>query len=220
MTKTTSNTSPAPARANKSMQLQIEGNPEKSADRRVAEIAAAGIAGNSYSVVHFGKGVFGELSLADCVLALKGTISDVKGGDLSSAEAMLTAQAAALNAMFCELARRAAMNMGEHLSATESYMRLALKAQGQCRATLETLAAIKNPPVVFARQANISHGPQQVNNGPAPACRESRAGARGGGGIESLPAPDAETALVPTHGIFPAAAEIQTALEPPQRPRL
>jgi hypothetical protein len=47
-------------------------------------------------------------------------------------------------------------------------MRLALKAQGQCRATLETLAAIKNPPVVFAKQRNISHGHQQVNNGAAP----------------------------------------------------
>ena len=44
-------------------------------------------------------------------------------------------------------------------------MRLALKAQGQCRATVETLAAMKNPPVVFAKQANISSGPQQVNNG-------------------------------------------------------
>lgn len=42
---------------------------------------------------------------------------------------------------------------------------LALKAQGQCRATVEALAAIKNPPVVFAKQANIAHGPQQVNNG-------------------------------------------------------
>jgi hypothetical protein len=48
-------------------------------------------------------------------------------------------------------------------------MRLALRAQGQCRATLETLAAIKNPPVVFARQANINNGgQQQVNNAPAP----------------------------------------------------
>jgi hypothetical protein len=46
-------------------------------------------------------------------------------------------------------------------------MRLALKAQSQSRATVETLAAIKNPPVVFARQANIAHGPQQVNNGLA-----------------------------------------------------
>ena len=58
--------------------------------------------------------------------------------------------------------------MGEYIEASERYMRLALKAQAQCRATIETLAAIKNPPVVIARQANISNGPQQVNNGPAP----------------------------------------------------
>jgi hypothetical protein len=43
-------------------------------------------------------------------------------------------------------------------------MRLALKAQSQCRATLEALANIKNPPVVIARQANFAAGPQQVNN--------------------------------------------------------
>ena len=47
-------------------------------------------------------------------------------------------------------------------------MRLALKAQGQCRTTLETLATIKNPPVVYARQANFATGPQQVNNGAIP----------------------------------------------------
>jgi hypothetical protein len=41
---------------------------------------------------------------------------------------------------------------------------MALRAQSQCRATLETLATVKNPPVVFAKQANIANGPQQVNN--------------------------------------------------------
>jgi hypothetical protein len=36
-----------------------------------------------------------------------------------------------------------------------TYLRLGLKAQSQCRATLETLAAIKNPrPVAFVQQAN------------------------------------------------------------------
>ena len=36
--------------------------------------------------------------------------------------------------------------------------------------TLETLATIKNPPVVFARQANINNGgQQQVNNATVPA---------------------------------------------------
>jgi hypothetical protein len=52
----------------------------------------------------------------------------------------------------------------------EAYLRMGLKAQNQCRMTLETLASLKNPPVVFARQANINNGgQQQVNNGaPAP----------------------------------------------------
>jgi hypothetical protein len=49
----------------------------------------------------------------------------------------------------------------------EAMMRMALRAQNQCRATLETLATIKNPTVVIARQANISTGHQQVNNAPA-----------------------------------------------------
>ena len=94
------------------------------------------------------------------------------------AETTLTAQAATLDAIFNEMARRAALNMGEYLDATERYMRLALKAQGQCRATLETLAAIKNPPVIFAKQANIAHGPQQVNNDGFPSSTRTRGHAR------------------------------------------
>ena len=65
------------------------------------------------------------------------------------------------------------IHLGEYINATDRYLRLALKAQSQCRATLETLATIKNPPVIYAKQANISNGPQQVNNGlPAPAREE------------------------------------------------
>jgi hypothetical protein len=60
------------------------------------------------------------------------------------------------------------MNAGEYMDATDRYMRLALKAQSQCRATLETLAEIKNPrSVQFVKQANMTTGPQQVNNGYA-----------------------------------------------------
>jgi hypothetical protein len=87
-------------------------------------------------------------------------------GDLSRAEAFLMAQAHTLDAIFNNMAHRAALNAGEYLGACEIYLRLALKAQTQCRATLETLAAIKNPqPVAFVRQANFAQGPQQVNNG-------------------------------------------------------
>ena len=94
-----------------------------------------------------------------------------KENDLSRAEEMLICQAHTLDAMFFALIGRAAKNMGQYLDATDSYMRLALRAQSQCRATLETLALLKIPPnPTFIRQANVAHGPQQVNNGtPAPA---------------------------------------------------
>jgi DNA-binding transcriptional MerR regulator len=91
---------------------------------------------------------------------------------LGRPEAMLAAQAHSLDAIFTSLARRAHLNMGEYVNAADRYMRLALKAQSQCRATIETLAAIKNPPMVIARQANIAHGPQQVNNGEPTRTRE------------------------------------------------
>lgn len=79
--------------------------------------------------------------------------------------AMLYGQAMALQTMFVELSRRAIKQ--DMLKQYEVQMRLALKAQNQCRMTLETLATVQNPPVVFAKQANINNGgQQQVNNGP------------------------------------------------------
>ncbi|MBL8226389.1 MAG: hypothetical protein JNM50_13780 [Chromatiales bacterium] len=55
--------------------------------------------------------------------------------------------------------------MGEYIDAADTYLRLALKAQSQCRTTLEALVALKRPPVVIAQQTNVTTGPQQVNNG-------------------------------------------------------
>jgi len=93
-------------------------------------------------------------------------VKDVWAGDMKRAEAMLFAQAHALQAIFMTLARRASKQ--EYLKQWEAYLRMGLKAQNQCRMTLETLATIKNPPVVIARQANINNGgQQQVNNGAA-----------------------------------------------------
>ncbi len=103
-------------------------------------------------------------------------IGRIKTGDMSDVEATLIAQAVTLNAVFNELARRAALNMGAHLTATETYLRLAFKAQAQCRSTLETLAEVKNPrQATFVRQQNIA-SQQQVNNGSDLTTR-TRAGA-------------------------------------------
>ena len=75
-------------------------------------------------------------------------------------------QAHTLDLIFNNLTRRAVANMQEgYVPVAETYLRLALKAQSQCRASIESLAQIKNPPVVYARQANFANGAQQVNNG-------------------------------------------------------
>ena len=159
--------------------------PGQTHDQLMAQVAADGIVGNARSLVAFGHGTFGELSLTDCAEVLTATAKGLNDGDLSAAVTMLSSQAVALNAVFGELARRSALNMGEYIEASERYLRLALKAQGQCRATLETLAAIKNPPVVFARQANIANGPQQINNSThaAEPISDQYARARAGAGI-------------------------------------
>lgn len=115
-------------------------------------------------------GIFGTLNMNELAADLKAaTFRVTKDGSLLEAEAMLYGQAVALQTVFSNLSRRAALNAGGHMQACETYLRLALKAQAQCRATLETLHEMKNPrPLAFVRQANIAHGPQQVNNGPAP----------------------------------------------------
>jgi hypothetical protein len=111
----------------------------------------------------------GEGDIDSLIVGLAAQAKALKRGDLTDAERMLMAQASTLDVIFNQLARRAAASMGEYLNAAETYLRLALKAQGQCRATLETLSLVKNPrSVSFVRQANIANGPQQVNNGTAP----------------------------------------------------
>jgi hypothetical protein len=133
--------------------------------------------GGAITAMSYGRKYGDDLELAALIRALSEQARDVHGGDLKRAETMLTVQAHTLDAIFNELAQRAALNMGEYLSACETYLRLALKAQSQCRATLETLVAIKNPtPVAFVKQANIANGPQQVNNGAV--SETVRAGAR------------------------------------------
>jgi len=150
-----------PAPLNKSRHLEVFVKPGETQDRVVAGRVARGLVTNASTAIRFLQAEHDDLSLMDIAHELREQGEAVNRGDLSGAERMLNAQAVALNAIFAEMARRAALNMSEHLSATEIYMRLALKAQSQSRATFETLAAIKNPPVVFARQANINNGGQQ-----------------------------------------------------------
>ena len=95
---------------------------------------------------------------------LRDTFAEVKGGDLHTLEAMLISQATALQTIFTSLARRAQSQ--EYQKHLESFLGLALKAQAQSRATISALVDLKYPrQATFVKQANIAHGPQQVNNG-------------------------------------------------------
>ena len=83
-------------------------------------------------------------------------------GDIAFASRMLAAQAVTLDTMFTELARRAALNMGEYLNAAEQYARLALKAQGNSRATLEALAKLHQPREQTVRHVHVNQGGQAI----------------------------------------------------------
>lgn len=98
--------------------------------------------------------------------ALRAHVEAVQRGDMSQVEAMLINQAVGLQSLYVRLVERGIECA--HTQSFESNMRMALRAQAQCGATLETLAAVKNPPIVFAKQANIAHGHQQINNGATP----------------------------------------------------
>jgi len=99
--------------------------------------------------------------------------ADVVGGNMTRPEALLLSQAHTLDALFNSLVMK---GLGQtHMPHYESFLRLAYKAQSQCRSTLQALSDIKNPSVVYAKQANITNGNQQINNGvPAPRTQENK----------------------------------------------
>lgn len=140
--------------------------PDKARADALAKMALRPSVNAAVVLETYTKATLGEQDIGALVGELSEQMEGMWSGDLKRAEAMLYGQAHALQAIFTTLARRAANQ--EYLKQWEAYLRMALKAQNQCRMTLETLATIKNPPVVIARQANINNGgQQQVNNGVA-----------------------------------------------------
>lgn len=127
-------------------------------------LVALGANSNAGAVVlEFSKRTFGDGDINELLKELNERMDTMLDGNMSAPQAMLFAQAHALQSIFSAMSRRALVQQDRQ--AFEAYLRMGLKAQNQCRMTLETLATIKNPPVVFARQANINNGgQQQINN--------------------------------------------------------
>ena len=140
-------------------------------------MVTGGLLNNAVLVTEFSKSYMGEdVSLTHCMEALRETANALHDNDMKPVETLLMSQALALDTMFAALSRRASATMDQHLDAADKFMRLALKAQSQCRTTLETLASIKNPqPYIQHNRAQY----QQVNNGvalppEAPPARENQ----------------------------------------------
>jgi hypothetical protein len=143
--------------------LQVVQKDGQSAAQAIANAAQSAALNNAITHRNFAKD-FGEINLTASCEAMREKAAKVQSGDLSELEETLITQTVTLNAIFNTMARRAALNMGEHLQATETYMRMALKAQAQSRATMETLAEIKYPKSpTFVKQQNNAYQ-QQVNN--------------------------------------------------------
>jgi hypothetical protein len=114
------------------------------------------------------KNVMGsDVDFEVLVKGIMDTCTQVNGGNLQTMEAMLVSQATALQTIFTDLARKAQAQT--YQKQFEVYLGLALKAQAQSRATISALVDLKYPrQATFVKQANIAHGPQQVNNGVMP----------------------------------------------------
>ncbi len=146
-------------------------------DKHLANCALAPSVNAAVTIGEFGK-VFGEQNLGALIHELRTVSKEVAEGDMTRVEAMLVMQAHSLQAIFTNLSRRA-IN-AEFLPQLQTYMNLALKAQAQCRCTIEALAEIKAPKSpTFVRQQNIGYQ-QQVNNQGAGINGDVRAPAHAG----------------------------------------
>lgn len=112
----------------------------------------------------FATGMFPDMSMSLLINQLEAKINSVQNGDMQEMEAMLVGQAQALQTMFVSLGRRAVAQT--QLKPYGMYLTLALKAQSQSRATIQALTELKYPKqATFVKQANITTGNQQINNG-------------------------------------------------------
>lgn len=137
---------------------------EKRANIALAPEFKAAVTAQAYAPL------IGETDLA-AVLKRLGEMSTSSVKDNArDIEYMLTSQAIALDSIFNRLAIQAHASIGKHPKVVDTYLRLALKAQSQCRATAETLTNLKSPRryisqtnVATALQVNIERDNHHVD---------------------------------------------------------
>ena len=104
-----------------------------------------------------------SIDVAEIFTQLKAQAEAIQAGDLSLFDAMLVNQAVALQSLFADLAVKASAGT-KSPELFEMQLKLAMRAQNQCRATIQTLLESRNQTVFIKDQVNVSNGSQQVNN--------------------------------------------------------
>ena len=100
--------------------------------------------------------------IMDFVDHMQCATAKAQDGDLAIASRLLASQAMSLDSMFTELARRSATTWAIIPTLPNSYMRLAFKAQGDCRSTLEALAKLHQPREQTVNHVHVNQGGQAV----------------------------------------------------------
>lgn len=169
------------------------------------------VTAEAYSRMTDGWAGLDKPGLAEYAWAIKARADKPATGDLQGASAYLMAQALTLDSIFTEYARVALANLGKHMDASERYMRLALKAQSNSRATLEALAKLHQPREQTVRHVHVNEGGQAViadqfhhhagGQQNAEAVKQPHApGPVAAGTVSTLPCPDPHGQAVPIPG--------------------
>lgn len=132
------------------LNLRTEIRPEESNSQALARVATTPEI-LSASVLTICQNV-DHSQITDMVSEISKQSAAIHNGDLTRTESMLIAQAHTLDGLFAKLASKALSD--DRIDMLERYMRLALKAQNQARATLQTLVELKTPKqFAFVKQA-------------------------------------------------------------------
>ena len=137
---------------------------EKRANIALAPEFKAAVTAQAYAPL------IGQTDLASVLKRLGEMSTSSVGENSKELEYLLSAQIISLDSVFHRLAIQAHASIGKHPKVVDTYLRLALKAQNQCRATAESLVNLKSPRqyishtnVATALQVNIERDAHHVD---------------------------------------------------------
>lgn len=159
----------------------------------------------------------GEVGVFDVAEALRVMCDKARNGSEDLTADILLSQAVTLDATFTDMLRRASRNFGEYPEAAERYMRMAMKAQSNCRVTLEALTKVQRGGEQIVKHVHVDNrggqaviaetinsGGGQPNGRYVDQCQATGAGAAGI--IAALPSANPIGASVPITGCEGEAA--------------